>query len=488
MKSALLRLSQFIHPKNSWQIITIAIVFKLIQALVFGSWSNELSPDLMVDEFILKHPDYNYYLQPVDRFFEEGTYYYIEGQCFAGRMPGYWGPYGLFRSVLPQKAALYALIGLQIFLSGLAVFVIALLSKRIFKNDGVFIWTYLLFLFSSFTSVFDFQSIAESLSVPTFIFSLFYFIKYWQDDPKKAKNLLLSGFFITWTIFLRPYAGVFLLILGLFVLWKEGFKIKNLVTSMLFFALPFVVIEGAWIIRNYKSCGDIILLQQNTAEAYGKNYSDGWIAARTLIHAWGEGGEYFESGTAASWFKLRDEKLTDQLKNEYFDGVEYTKEDIIELKAKYQEYFYFQSDNIALDKEIIQLSQEYTRQFKEAHPWRYYVTQRWNAFKRLIFHSGSSYVPLPSFSEMSLIQKVLKLFYSGIYYLVLILGFIGILLSVIDRKIKLLLVLILISLILALVYLSTIQEARYFIMGYAVLILFAGGLLSKIQNVVNSKT
>ena len=246
-----------------------------------------------------------------------------------------------------------------------------------------------------------------------------------------------------------------------------------------------MVIETAWVVRNYNSCQEIILLQQKPSEAYGKNYSDGWIAARTLFHSWGEGGEYFEPGSCAEWFKIKEIELTNQFKPEYFVNVEYEPEDIIRLKRMYHEFYEKEGYDVKLDETIVDLSNMYINQYKAGNPFAYYFTQRWNAFKRLILHSGSSYVPLPPFQEMNLFQKFLKLFYSSLYYIVVIFGFVGILLA--RTQIPLLkraMFIMLLSLILALVFLSTIQEARYFIVGFTILIPFTAGVMDKTLSIL----
>ena len=189
MKSLFTNFLNWFSSKNKWKLIGIAILFKLIQAFLFASWADGISPDLMVNDLVLKHADYNYFLAPVDHFFEDGSYYLKEGQCYAGRMPGYWFIYMLLRFVLSASAALNTLIVLQIVLSGIAVFYLAKVANSLFKSERVFALTYLLFLLSSFTSVFDFQTISESFSVPAFIFSLYFLIEIYHRVRRTKKAL-----------------------------------------------------------------------------------------------------------------------------------------------------------------------------------------------------------------------------------------------------------------------------------------------------------
>lgn len=165
------------------------------------------------------------------------------------RMPGYGFIYFLLILVFSKTAAYNIILVMQLVLSGIAVYALALTARLAFKNDFIFYITFYIFALNSFTSVSDISLLTESFTTSVLIFSVYYFIAYF--NTLKKRHLLLSGIFLTWVFFLRPIFAplflVFIILLAIFHLKKS----KHLAGIIFLFLLPGAITEGGWVTVNY---------------------------------------------------------------------------------------------------------------------------------------------------------------------------------------------------------------------------------------------
>ncbi|MDA0973474.1 MAG: glycosyltransferase family 39 protein [Bacteroidetes bacterium] len=414
----------------SWALLVLLIRLPLL--VYFMDQGRTYFPERMVSDIVLKEVDYGYFLQPVDHYFEEGTYSFGGNGPYAGRMPGYAIPYFLLRLVLAKDSALVALILIQIVLSAISVCYLALLAYRLSRSKGVFLATLLFYGTSLYYLRYDFSSITEAPSVALFILSLYQLFSWWEDDRKR--RLIWGGFFLTWTIFLRPFLGYLLLPIGLMLLIKGLHSSRQLFLKLrpaLLFCLPFILIEGLWIARNYSAFGRFIPLETPMYESYGKSYSKAWLSTREFAASLDIETAYFEPGLA-QWFRASTETQAAQFEMpmEWFEGVSFNRDSLEALRSTYLTY---QAEKDAgtcaqLETLIVMKAERYKEEVKNARPWTYHVSNRLENIGRRVFTSGSSYVLLPAFDRLNHFQKFLKLYASACYYLVLFFGFIGLIL------------------------------------------------------------
>jgi len=386
-------------------------------------------PERMAEAVVLKEVDYGYFLLPVDHYFEEGTYSFDGERPYAGRMPGYAAPYYLLRLILHKAPALVVLILLQIILAAISVFFLALLAYQLSRSRRVFYFTLLFYGTSLYYLRYDFSSITESPSTALFILFLYQVFSYWEDE--RWTRLLWAGFFLTWAIFLRPFLGYLLLPVGIMLLIKGMNSEQSLfkkIRPALYFSIPFLLIEALWIGRNYQTFGKFIALETPMSESYGKTYSKTWLSLRSLSASLDVENAYFEPGLA-QWFRASNDEDAEEfiMPEEWFQGVGFNRDSLESLRQEYHRYKDEQEPEkyLAIEARIIPIAERYESHIKEAMPMKYYVWNRLENVRRRVLTSGSSYLLLPGFDQMNIFQKMLKVYASACYYLVFILGSIG---------------------------------------------------------------
>jgi len=421
---------RFPSPEKPWHWTGLIILLRL-PILAYFIWQGHLLfPERMMADFVLQEVDYGYFLGPVDNYFETGNYEYTPGEPYAGRMPGYAIPYFLLRLILSQTLAIQLLIILQVILSAVSVYYLARMAQEIVRSETAFYLTLILYGTSLYYLRYDFCTITEGPSVALFILAMHHLFRFW--GAWRPRNLIWAGTFITWAIFLRPFIGYLLVPIGVMLLiegWKQsGWSRLYFVRPALIFCIPFILIEGAWIARNQVAFDEFIPLETPLHESYGKAYSKSWLALRDLSAALDIERAYFEAGLAW-WFRIaeEDEATAYTMPEDWFDGVSFTRSDLEELRKDYRAY---RAEGEAMlyepmDERIAAEANALEKQIAQARPMQYHLWNRLKNIQRRVFTSGSSYVLLPPFHEMSLFQKSLKLWASFCYYFVGIFGLFG---------------------------------------------------------------
>lgn len=431
--------------------------------------------------------DYGYFFKPVDNYFDFGQYTYNGEDPFAGRMPGYWFPYMILRFFFERYVALNLIIIFQIFMSSFAAVLLARLAFKISKVKLSYFICLLIFSTSAFLLPFDYQTVSESLSVSTFIFSL-YFIYNYHEKSNYILRLLLAGFFCAWMIFLRPFTGLSLVFFCVYIFFQKQKNFNISLKSTVLFLVAFFIMEFGWCIRNYNTFDKFIPLETKSHISYGKIYSESWIGIRTLVTAWGGDAAYFEPNSMSQWFRMKEDlrSLDEVIPEQVFQNVTtYSKDDINDLRNSYLKFKSSEEYTVGckLDIDITEKSTKYLADYKQNNLFEYYYN-RLKGFNRLIISSGSSYLALPPIEKMSIFQKIIKLFSAGMYYVVLLFGSLHIITLILKRNFFALINFgLLFSTCCVIVFYSSIQESRYFLIPFTILMLYASISFSHIQTV-----
>ncbi|MDW8236140.1 MAG: hypothetical protein RMK98_05940 [Bacteroidia bacterium] len=202
---------------------------------------------------IAPHGDVWTYLGPIDYLFSQGRYWEDY------RMPGYGAIYGLFRLITGSREVAIWLVFLSQFLTwSLALGLLANdLSKRGIKD--IFIFGLLVLLCFSPPAYYVRVIGSESFSISLGILSILSLLH---------KRYGLSGLLATAVFFMRPVHIVWIFTGALYILWTER-RLKPAV----FFIVPFLSLEGAWIWRNYVQYGDFRPFHGNKLRYYSYIYS-----------------------------------------------------------------------------------------------------------------------------------------------------------------------------------------------------------------------
>jgi len=279
----------FKHPERWVKWFLIALVVK---GLFFAFMLNTRY-FYEVEGFLgASNGDLYSYLNPIEDLLNH------RGYTSNDRLPGYGTPYLVLRLVFSKPMACNVLIFMQLLLASVSVYFVAQVSRRWFKSDLAFYVTFYSYLFSSLSSVFDHYILTESFSASSFIFWLYFLTQF--EQTHKKRYLLISGAFMTWLIFLKPAHGLMLslplLIWGIGFLQKK-LLLKQLVQNALFFLLPFMVVESAWTIRNYRHYHQFVPVAK--VMLYPESFwPTNYFSIRNFMQAWG--------GDVCFWFANSD--------------------------------------------------------------------------------------------------------------------------------------------------------------------------------------
>ncbi len=186
------------------------------------------------------------YIDPIENLLAGGNY------NIDNRIPGYAACYFLLRLLFTQAVACNVLIFIQLLVAVVSVTYLAKIARIWFRSDLAFYVTFYAYVFSSLTNIFDHYLLTESFAASSVIFWTYFLVKFEQTNQKRY--LVVSGAFITFLIFLKPVhapmLGIASLVWGIYFLQKK-ITFKQLIQRSAFFLLPFLVVDGAWIVRNY---------------------------------------------------------------------------------------------------------------------------------------------------------------------------------------------------------------------------------------------
>src|SRR3954468_13331810 len=115
------------RSSNALLWIVIALCIRICILAFFLHSARLIFPEKTIAKIGIKQSDYEYFMGPVDEYFEKGMFQYenARGKPFAGRMPGYSLPYMLLRFIFKKQTALFSLFLLQILLSAISVYLLS---------------------------------------------------------------------------------------------------------------------------------------------------------------------------------------------------------------------------------------------------------------------------------------------------------------------------------------------------------------------------
>ena len=459
----------FQRNKISLKWIGLAFAIKIPLFLFFAYNFQQYWPQRLVTNniFIAAGDTWGYY-DPCEAFVKGRGY---NSYC---RMPGLLPIYALLRLIFDKIWTKTIIIILQFIVSTLSVYVLARIAKMLFKTDRSFKITFFLYAVSSFVSIWDHFGYADSFGVSMMIFSIYFLLK--SKTKNKTLPLLLSGLFITWSIFFRPVHGILIPLLILIYI----IDLKLILTSLkniTLFCLPFTICIGFWINHNYKLSNRIIVLQGPTTECF-PGITEEMVAIRELITAWGGDIQPWAKGSAGKWF-FRPQILSkgENLNEGNVMTLSYNQDSLVKLRTMFHELNKPQESVAKKDSiraKLIFTVQEYKNSYVKEHPFNYYFSNRVRVLKNLLIRDRLDDMPFPNLSKMSFIQKIVK---GGYFVLLLAINLLGMLACLIALFKKNKLALVPLVFIFLFSFILGYLEQRYLGPVYALNILFIAYLL-----------
>ena len=405
-----------------------AVTGKLILALVLAWQSSKLADRPF--QLYIDGGDSESYIQPIEQLLTTG-HYIAEPEApdsAAGRMPGYGATYLAFRLFLGATASKSALALLQVVLSGVSVYYLALSAFLLFRHRNVFLAALMLYGANLFVSVWDNYILTESLAASAVVFFIYNLLQY--REQRRRNRLVQASIWYAYLVFLRPFA-VPLILVALLIVWSvhQGTdkRLRATFRDLCLVASLFVACEAVWVLRNYAVLGRVIPFQVNTTAGY--QYSKGQLALRDWMGAIGQDAAWWQPNTMASWF-YGDPRFS----NESYQvpgHVVTTTCSLADIKRARELFVAAIADRQAhsrLESEMLPIVTECRDSFRREKPAVYYVVSPLRLAKGLLVHAGPI-LPTPPLVE--LVRQPIKLFAKlvavGLYWLALVSGAIGLL-------------------------------------------------------------
>lgn len=482
----LLSFMRLLPSTNNWIIWILVALF--VKSIFFILKINEpnLENALYSGSFASSGGDTASYIEPIENLLKEN--YYFDDY----RMPGYGWIYYLLRLIFDQTHALNLLSILQLLLSAISVFALAKIALIIYKKQIAFFLTFFLYLVSTFVSLYDHELLTESFCTSSLILSVYFLL----TKSSYKKNLILSGLFLTWSVFLRPVMAPLIILYCLFIFLSKckATSTRKTFIYILIFLLPFIIIDGSWTVRNFSKYNKILPLTKSVySPAFENSYYKPLFG---FMNAIGSSLVWWEPGNEIAFFRSTPEFITKK-KEVKFPSYIYTSQfnldSLYSLKYKIETLENVntsEKEKVNLELDIKNKFVLYTLSVKNEHPFLYYIGSRFRLLKSYFIHSGTYNLFHKSSSELNPVELLFKVFYSLMYLIIVTLGFLGIILSFFNRKLNVEYLLIaFIGSYVALVFpiLLKMDESRYFVPGYPFFVLLTVFLIITIFNRLKHK-
>lgn len=200
------------------------------------------------------------------------------------RTPGYPLFYGLHYLILGERWAHRIIPFTQSLLFAISAAALALVSYYLFYNKKTALLTGFLYALSPFIVGYTYYTITEAIYPAFVVFSLFFLVKALRFS--KSRNWFLAGATASFMVLIRPLCGVFVLAVGILIIYcffKDG---KAYFRQALIFAGGFILINLPWTLHNFLKVQEFVPLEKFYNEdpmVYGK----GQIYFRKWWASWG---------------------------------------------------------------------------------------------------------------------------------------------------------------------------------------------------------
>ncbi|HXP51276.1 MAG TPA: hypothetical protein VN922_15060, partial [Bacteroidia bacterium] len=296
---------------------------------------------------------------------------------------------------------------------------------------------------------------------------------------------------LAWTIFLREYTGLLIAVIPTAIvayhfLSKKDDFIKAIKAGVLF-CIPFIIADAAWTARNYIGTGKIIPIASADVDTYGKLYSSSWNAIEDLVYTWGENGAPFDRNGLAFYYRTPSVKTNYKFPDRLFNGViTYNADSLVHLRQIYANYYYTTDTAVERinQKRIEYLCALYKNDYITHNHFAYWVIKPIKDLKYLMFFSGTGYLPMPPFLQCNMLEKGIKLVFTVLYFIIIICSIAGIICYFLFKRgrdfMPWLMLISCVSIAGILIMVSILQEPRYSVHIFMMLVLFASYFIDKV--------
>lgn len=229
----------WLRQRDTWMFIAIAVIVRgaLFSVFLRGhglheawfGWGAETG-------------DTPGYFEPIDSFLDDSAYRPDY------RMPGYGLAYLLFRSFTTPQGAGTGVILLQALLGMVSVVVLTRCAKLAGAPRWAQYATCIVYALFARVILYDAYWLTESFCTSAMIFGTHGWLAHQRTGSKAA--LVWGGAWLMWAVFLRPVQLIWLLVLGVALLFNTRTPWRTRIASAVLLLLPFALADGWWIRRN----------------------------------------------------------------------------------------------------------------------------------------------------------------------------------------------------------------------------------------------
>jgi len=355
------------------------------------------------------------YIGPMEDFIQTGIYSYDY------RLPGYGILYGFFRLFLTVSHSLNALIVLQLLLAAWSVYILAWIAKTIFRKKEFFYYSFFLYLLSTYTSIYDYQLLTESFCISALVFSFYFALQ------QNWKNAILSGLFLSWSIFLRPANAPLLILWGLFHLLANRKWFRPLTWNWklaIAFSIPFIILDGLWLYRNYQKYNGFYPLSRTI---YYTGLEDKYtLSMFHFMNAYGASVCWWQPAGETAYF-IRKNKTLESISSRAHTKI--CNADSFSLLRTLVRDIDDHPENTEQNKiknqMAIALFDRCTEAIKKEKPFLYHIESRLRYFVQFIFHWGTDNLFDRLDKDLNTFSFSIKMLYTLLYVFVICFGLVG---------------------------------------------------------------
>ena len=425
--------------------------------------------------------DTDSYLLPIENLIDGKGYSLKDQEPFLGRTPGFLPIYGPLYAIMGQSTARLLLTVLQFSISILSIFILGKISWLLFQSERIVFFTIITYALSPFVAGYDMLGYSESFASAFLIFAAYFFLRSYPSDI--WQDGLLAGLFLSWAIFLRPIFGLWLPLFPLiylihFIFYRKRSLIAAFTQKYIWsLGLVAVICFGAWIIRNQMVAHKFVPLIVPYSESYStRTYSPEKIHTWKLIVAWGGDIAPWIPQSEAQWFFAKEETPAYNPFPDYIYTSTYNYDSLLSLRRDYWACFHEYTQS-TLTAEARQAQQQaymnrvdsFLDSYKSERAFYRYVVSPIRLFVHFVFPPPRAYgspIPFPAVDQMAGWQYMTKAGMIVYYYLIVAMGFGGLLIMLVRKMYKHLLFLTLLISIIAVSVLMGRIEHRFMVPMY----------------------
>jgi hypothetical protein len=357
--------------------------------------------------------DSHEYYDSMNNFYETGVY------SPDVRMPGLGVIFLFLRTFFERNTVLNIILIIQWFVSSSAIYVLSLVVSRMTQKKSVFYFVFFLIILTHYVFTWDVLLLTECFCISFFVFSLFYLQRFLNTPSNKF--LFLSGFFLTWCVFLRPVFFLFYGIIAVFLLFrfiKQKTDLKTIFRYGVLLLGLFVILDSVWIFRNYRAKDKFTPL--NDIDGYSKlSNTDPMPAIYIFLEAWGGDLE-----NQRHWFEVNrnmDYKYRDTLLPDYIYTSQFNKDSLYRVKERVK--FYFRTHNDSVVPLINNSLQRFTNSIRSEKPFLFYIGAGLINYKKMLMSGYCNYDQFnEDFGKLSFVTKLYRLTRAILFYLLFLIG------------------------------------------------------------------